>query len=396
MTANATLNPALSTGFAEADSGLLLPKNIFNTEKTDYIKAGRVSLFLGQEPGLFDTVNKAYPEIWELYKNMRSLDWDETEFGFEVCNAEFKTQPKGVADAMIRTLAWQWEADSVAARTILPIMAPFISAPELHAAWSRITENEVLHAATYSEIVRLSFDDPSVVLQEVLRVKEAMARMSAVAHAMEKAYVTSHKLALGILDKDKKEDFEEAYDAAFMFTVALLVLERIQFMASFAVTFAIGETGVFMPIAKAVQKICQDEFEVHQNLDKAVLRNELALPVGKAAYVRCLPWLKKLLKEVTNLELWWSQDLLKDEPLVGLTGKKLCDWVLFNSADVHTFLDVPMEDHVAPKKIPLSYMSRWMDISKTQASPQEQQNGQYKVNVHKRDDEGKKFAMTLA
>ena len=380
--------------FANTGSELILPKNIFNTEKTDYVKAGRVSLFLGQEPGLFDTVNKAYPEIWEIYKNMRSLDWDETEFGFETCNAEFRTQPKAVGDVMIRTLAWQWEADSVAARTILPIMAPFISAPELHAAWARITENEVLHAATYSEIVRLSFDDPSVVLQEVLRVREAMERMSAVAHAMNNAYTVSHQLALGILDVNKKEDFEKAYDAAFMFTVALLVLERIQFMASFAVTFAIGETGVFMPIAKAVQKICQDEFEVHQNLDKAVLRNELALPVGKAAYQRCLPWMNSLLKQVTDVELWWSLDLLKDEPLVGLTGKKLCDWVLYSVDDVCTFLGIKPE-YTAPKKLPLGYMGRWMDISKTQASPQEQQNGQYKVNIHKRDDEGKRFAMSL-
>lgn len=380
--------------FQGAGSELVLPKNIFNTEKTDYIKAGRVSLFLGQEPGLFDTVNKSYPEIWEIYKNMRSLDWDEQEFGFETCNSEFRTQPKGVADVMIRTLAWQWEADSVAARTIAPIMAPFISAPELWAAWSRIGENEVLHATTYSEIVRLSFDDPSVVLQEVLRVREAMERISAVAHAMNNAYTVSHQLALGILDVNKKEDFEKAYDAAFMFTVALLALERIQFMASFAVTFAIGETGVFMPIAKAVQKICQDEFEVHQNLDKAVLRNELALPVGKAAYQRCLPWMTSLLKQVTDVELWWSLDLLKEEPLVGLTGKKLCDWVLFSADDVYTFLNIKPE-YSAPKKIPLGYMSRWMDISKTQSSPQEQQKSDYKVNVHKRDDEGVKFPMSL-
>lgn len=387
------MNPA-PLAFAPADSGLILPTHIFNTAKTDYIKAGRASLFLGQAPGLFDTVNKAYPEIWELYKNMKSLDWDENEFGFESCNAEFKTQPKAIADTMIKTLAWQWEADSVAARTIYPIMSSFISAPELSAAWGRVGDNEVLHASTYSEIVRLSFDDPSVVLQEVLRVKEAMERLGAVAHAMDNVYTVSHQVALGMLDMNKKEDFEKAYDAAFMFTVALLILERIQFMASFAVTFAIGDVGVFMPIAKAVQKICQDEFEVHVNLDKAVLRNELALPVGKAAYQRNLPFIKTLLKQVVDLELSWSVDILKDEPLVGLTGKKLCEHVLFSAGDVYDFLGIKSEYDI-PKKNPLGYMPRWMNISKTQASPQEQQNGQYKVNLLKRDDEGKTFAMSL-
>lgn len=388
--------PKSTAPFALADSGLLLPTNIFNTQKSDYVHENKPSLFLGQEPGLFDTVNKVHPEIWEIYKNMRSLDWDENEFGFEVCNAEFKTQPKSIADCMTRTLAWQWEADSVAARTILPIMAPFISAPELQAAWGRITDNEVLHASTYSEIVRLSFDDPSVVLDEVLRVKEAMQRLSVVAKIMENAYVVSHQYALGLLDKNKKEDFIKIYDAAFMFTVAMLILERIQFMASFAVTFAIGELGLFMPIAKAVQKICQDEYEIHQNLDKAVLRNEMRLDVGKQAYARNKHVIFAAVAEARTCELTWNRYVLADEPLPGLTVKNLDAWVDHNTADVYAFFGEKPKDFTAPSKIPLSYMPRWMNISKTQASPQEQQNGQYKVNVVRDDAQGKIFPMTLA
>ena len=58
-------------------------ENIFNTNKTDY---ERTPLFLGQAPGLFDTVNKNYPKIWNLYKLMKSLDWDENEFNYTTCN----------------------------------------------------------------------------------------------------------------------------------------------------------------------------------------------------------------------------------------------------------------------------------------------------------------------
>jgi hypothetical protein len=36
-------------------------------------------------------------------------------------------------------------------------------------------------------------------------------------------------------------------------------------------------------------------------------------------------------------------------------------------------------------------MANWLDISKTQAAVQEQQNGQYKVNVMTRDDEDKAY-----
>src|SRR5690625_4478005 len=103
----------------------------------------------------------------------KSLDWDENEFDYSSCNADFKKANRSTYDMMIKTLAWQWEADSVASRAIAPVLAPFITSSELWAAWQRISDNEVIHAATYSEIVRNSFDDPSVIIDEILRVEEA-------------------------------------------------------------------------------------------------------------------------------------------------------------------------------------------------------------------------------
>ena len=43
----------------------------------------------------------------------------------------------------------------------------------------------------------------------------------------------------------------------------------------------------------------------------------------------------------------------------------------------------------------LSYMGKWLDVAATQASPQEQDNGQYRVNVVKHDDDGKVFPFNL-
>ncbi len=362
----------------------LLDKNIFNTDKLDYAGTVNRSMFLGEPSGLFDTVHRNFPEVWEIYKNMKSLDWDELEFDFMTCNTDFKSVPREISQCMIRTLAWQWEADSVAAKTILPIMSSFISAPELQAAWGRITDNEVLHAATYSEIVRCSFDDPNQVLKDVLEVTEAMQRLKVVSDIMGHAYRVSHELALGMRDRNDPE----CYDAAFMFTVALYVLERIQFMASFAVTFAIAETGAFMQIGKAVQKICQDEFEVHVALDKAVLRHEMSLDIGKAAFARNREKIFNLIREVEASELTWTDYALENDPLVGLTRKGLRRWVKFSADEVYQFFGFTSPHENVPKENPLPYMVDWMNIAGTQASPQEQQNGQYKVNVIQRNDDG--------
>lgn len=360
---------------------------IFNAEKNDY--ESHKSLFLGQRAGLFDTINRHHPKIWEIYENLVTLDWTTKEFieGFKSCNVEFKTRPPVVANMMIKTLAWQWEADSFAARAILPVMAPFISASELQAAWGRITDNEVVHATTYSEIVRYGFDDPTQVLKEVLAVKEAMQRMSTISDVMAKVYRISHEYALGM-----RENNQETYNAPFLGTVALLLLERVQFIASFAVTFCIAESGAFVPIATPVQKIAQDELEIHVALDREILAIERRTPRGAAAYRQLRPIIDKMISEVVACELNWVDYLFSGgAQLPGLNAKLLKEWVLYSAGDVYDTLGIAPREYQIPSENPLEYMGNWLDISKRQGTPMEQDMNAYKVNILTRTDDGKTF-----
>lgn len=359
-------------------------KNVFNIEKTDYQKP---LLLLGdQESGLFDTINKHYPDIWKIYKNQKSLDWDENEFSFTSCNSEFKSCPKSTYDMMIKTLAWQWEADSVASRAIAPVLAPFISSSELWAAWQRISDNEVIHAATYSEIVRGSFDDPSIILDEILRVNQALDRLETVSKFFSDGYIASHQYALRMIPND-----QNTYNTVFKMIAALFGMERIQFISSFAVTFAICDTGLFQPIGKAVQKIAQDELECHSELDRAVLKNELKTERGKIALEQCLPEIKQMLDEIVQSEFNWIDYLFSEgRELVGLNADILKRWVLYCAKDVYSFFGIK-SDHKFPKDNPLKFMEKWLDISKTQPAPQEQDIGQYKVGVMRRTDESVEF-----
>lgn len=691
---------------------------IFNANKTDYEAP---SLLLGKSaPGLFDTINKQYPKIWDLYKLMKKLDWDENEFNYSSCNVEFKTCPPSTYDMMIRTLAWQWEADSVAARMVLPVGAPFISSPELLAAWSAVNTNECvtgdhevltpkgwiridqitqndkvaqwnyitkeikfvnpqeiiikqhdglmyhfydgnrnlsqvvtpnhrmpvvypywtnedqpqfkfaqdshyhggnglpttgyinsggrrmsaqerlyiavqadgticsdnytgsrtgqkhyrfsfskqrkidrllelcrsanwyvsemnhsvdvhnlrsfyvyvplseynplaktfdwfnldeigyewamdfldeikhwdgnitesgrtryissnkecidkvvalahitghrghvtvipsrfnvlmpggcfsdtkeayqvhitrrpyitgnsviktaidytgnvycltvptgyflvrhndavsvtgncLHAAAYSEIVRNSFDDPKEVLSEILKVTESLQRLDTVSESFKKAYLVSHQYALGMVEND-----QETYNAAYMFVVTMLVLERIQFMASFAITFCICDTGLFQPIGKAVQKIAQDEFEVHVQVNKAVIEYEHKTVRGQLAKQQCKTKVQAIVDEVVASEFKWLGYMFSDgRELVGANADLLKKWVLFNAKEIIEIFELDSK-HELPKVNPLKFMENWLNIGKTQPSPQEQANGQYKLNVMVRDDAMQDFAV---
>ncbi len=388
---------ALTVAVEEVIADELIPAKIFNTTKTDYGQTQ--SMFLGQDLGLFDTIHRRFPQIWDTYKEQRNLDWTESEFGFDKAQIAFETVAAPITDRLLATLAWQWEGDSSAARAIPSVMNNFISCAELQAAWGRIADNENLHAATYSEIVRLGIPNPEVVFKHVLENMEAMKRLGAVGRAMHNSYVRSHQYALGLVPND-----QETYNQAMMFVVALLLLERVQFVASFAVTFAIGnipEAQAFMPIINAVQRICQDELECHVTLDKLVLANEFQTERGKRFLAECWEQILILIREVVDSELEWAHWLLVEDsrPLAAsdgsqqLTYEDLRDWIYLAAQDVYAQFGYNSEYPIPEKVNVLSWIKEFLDISKTQFSPQEQQTSAYKTNLKVRDDAGKIFAI---
>ena len=289
----------------------MINNKILNSGKTveQYRNA---TLILGEEPGLFDTIHKNYPKIWDLYKEMKSLDWSEDEFDYKQCNLDFKNCPKEISDMMIKTLVWQWEADSVASRAIITLLAPFITSSELWAAWQRISDNEVVHAATYSEIVRMSFDNPHEVLGEILSIKETLSRLEGVGKVFSETYELAHKYSLGMVKND-----QDLYNSVYLTIATLLMLERIQFMASFAITFTICGTGLFQPIGKAVQKIAQDELEVHCELDKEVIKEERKTERGKIAQIAMADRINQIFHEIglSHIDIDFSQPAITNKRL---------------------------------------------------------------------------------
>lgn len=364
----------------------ILPSNVFNANKTDYENP---KPFFNQAEGLFDTIHKAHSDIWKLYKTLKNLDWDENDFVYTSCNHQFKTCPPSVYNRMIKTLAWQWETDSVAARVLASVISNIGMASDIYAAYCRIVDNENTHAASYSEIVRNSFDDPAQALADILAVKESLSRLETVGAAFSKAKITSLNYAL-----DPTTYNQETYNDIFMFFVALYCVERIQFMGSFAITFGICQsTGLFQPIGACVAKIAQDEFEIHVKTQMATLKHAMATPEGRVAYEQCKPRIVAMINEIVASEIAWNQFTFDDEEeLVGLDKKGVDNWIYFNASDAAHFFNVK-EDMTFPilYNNPLKFMEHWLEISSIQRSPQEENKGDYKVNVVQNTDEGTMF-----
>jgi ribonucleoside-diphosphate reductase beta chain len=361
----------------------LIHPALINFEKTDSHQA---NLFFGQQLGLMDTINKHYPDLERLYKRLKALDWDEMEFYFEPCRLEFSRMAPQLSQPMINQIGWQWETDTMAARTITPVMSGFLTDQTAFDLYQRIGDNEVVHGRTYSEIVKFSFADPEKVMADVLGVKEHKQRLNIVAKVFHQAYVASHELALGIRKRD-----QETFEIFFLFVVALLIMERGQFMSSFPITFIYGENEHFVPICKAVQKICQDEYEIHAGAGAMMINHMRDTGEGITAMFKHRDLISRMLHEVRNLEVGNLNFLFGgNENLFGVTQRDISRWIDFTFADIADVLSTRTE-FTAPKSNPLSYMTKWVNITGIQAALQEEKNGAYMLGMMRRDDLGQKF-----
>ena len=361
---------------------------IFNTKKpvTEYSEK---NLFLAGEPGLIDTIHRPFPKIWDLYKEMKSLDWSEDEFNYSKCFTDFSTVDKDISDMMLETIMWQWEADSIASRFPLVLISPFQPCTEVIEAEQAIMTNELVHANTYSEIIRMSFDNPQEVLEKMLAKSDSFNRLSLVNSTLED--FQKYSAAVNYHGLDYTDDVE-VYTNLLVFYFTMILLERIQFMASFAITFTICKSGPFQPIGMSVKKIAQDELEVHVEYRKQVVSEIIALDKEKFGGLilrNARPLLAELFNEVITKEMAWTDQLFEGRNLIGTNKELIKEWVLFNAKDVHRFIGFTKEEasFSYPRLNPMPFLEDWFNMNAIQAAPQEQDVPAYKVNVIENDDE---------
>lgn len=363
-----------------------LDKSVFNTEKSDY---GSVKLFFGQEAGLMDTIHKYYPKLWKLFKKLRKQDWDEEEFDFSVCKEEFLTCPPHVYSRMINNLIWQWEGDSVASRSIIAVLAPFRPCMEVFVPFTRIQDNENVHALTYSDIIKGSFDDPDAVLGDLLAKAEPMKRLEVIGGVFADVIQAGKEYALGL-----REENQELHNTLYMFFVALYLLERGQFMTSFAETFDICRKGYFPPIRAAVEKIAMDEFEVHAQFGQELLRLIFDTPEGATFYAQCRDKIVAMVNELRAAEVRFIEWNREDGDHEGfMTKAEATGWLDMNMTAIATFLGINETETTFKfvTKNPIPWIKGHLNLSDNQASPQEEDANQYLVNVFKRDDQNVVF-----
>lgn len=361
-------------------------QDLFNIEKTDYYSP---KLFSGQARGVFNTLTTAHPRIERLFKKQKSQDWDEQET-LENNDAKilFQTMNSDLVEPMIRTLGFQWETDTVAGRTIA-IFASFAATyDQLFEIYMRIADNENLHARTYSEIIKMSFDDPEKVLTKILSARQSLQRLSKAGEVFSKTINLLCEVRLGIKQKD-----ENYYKQLYLFIVTLYCVERIQFLSSFAITFCYGDNGLFMEIANSVKLICRDEYEIHCRLGKYLLKSFAEDADSLEGKMLASSEVKNIIDEVYNAEinsLEYQLETVKDNGLFGFSIEDFKSWVNYCSAEVYKDLGVEPPFKISDTH-KLKYMDDWVVNDNFQQAPQEEDVTNYIFGTMLRDDKGKEY-----
>ena len=338
-------------------------------------KTGKYELFLGEDLGLHDSMNRPYPQLFELFKRLKSLDWAEDEIELEKSRLDFLSCDKNSYDVMIKTLSFQYEADSLASRSIISLFAPFISNSDLSQMMLKWSENEALHALTYSEIIRQCIPDPNEVFEEIISDKNITERSRIIAESFSKLKTLGAHYTLDKNSVDRKE----VQKTILLSLSALYCLEALEFMASFSCTFSLAERDLFEGVASLVQKIMIDE-TIHTKMDEAILDILLADEEWKSVYEEIKPEVQQLVDSVYKQELSWSEYIFEDgRSILGLTTPLLKDWVTYKAKVIYDKLELkkPFTD---VKDNPLKWMDKWEDIDSNQQSAQEVSLNNYRLN----------------
>ena len=345
--------------------------NIFNLNNDEW-QTGEGSLILGQAPGLHDSVHLRHPELFNLYKLQKSMDWAEDEISLEQSRQDLLVCPKPVRDMMLINIAYQWETDTVAARTVSPLFAPFITNSEFWAAMLKNCEIEVLHAYTYSEIVRQCVPDPNEVFDLVLKNEQITARLAPVLRYFDDLQRAGAEYVLGLRKND-----QSTFNIVMKALIVLYMMERFQFMSSFATTFGIVEQGFFIAIGKYIQKIMLDELFCHSETVRFAILVLLRSARGQQFMAECRDEVLEILNIIQQVDYSWNAyQFSEGRVIVGLNEALMNSWSDYNAQFIYRDLgfDVP----VLPS--PLKYMDNWIDIDKTQNAQQEEAGNNYALN----------------
>lgn len=221
-------------------------KTVFNAKATGH-QTQNYPLFFGEQLGVYDTTNRNYQSIFDLYNRQMGQIWFSSEIDITRDRIDLLQAPKDVVEVMMLNIQWQTAMDSIASRSINTLLGKHITNPEmtsLVAAWNLF---EDIHSQSYSDIVENIFPNPSDMIGEIMENENVIKRTQVLVDVFNSLYNMPDDASI----EEKREKMILAFTAFY-------AMESISFMNSFAATFTIAKNYKrFIGIGERVRLICR-------------------------------------------------------------------------------------------------------------------------------------------
>ena len=354
-------------------------------------KEGKDYLFLGDQLGLQDYTNVKYKSLEDFALKQRSQFWMETEIPLHKDISQWPSLPQEYKDLCIKNLAFQVLGDSLAGRVPGTVLLSLCSNEELEGLIVQIGYFESLHSRAYTHIIKTVMPDADKVIKDEIRNNPFVSRRVApIAEVFDELYVLGLQYQL---DKPHYEDKIDRLRAEYPLRLllikayfALYALESVLFYTSFACNFGLANQDILPGIANELTLIIKDEF-LHAQADLAILGIlEQEWPYEYEKVIKS-GYPQKLFTEIMQIESEWSDYVMGDADMVGLSAGILKRYSKFVTANALAPLNITLPELAdAPKHNPISWVEKFIDLSKLQVAPQETQILTYRVASVQEDD----------
>lgn len=273
--------------------------------------------------------------------------------------------------------------DSVQGRAPIEAFLPICSLPEVEnfiVAWSFF---ETIHSRSYTHIIRTVFNDPSIIFDDMLNIKEIVD----CAKDISKYYDD-------LIEFNKRGgDPYEHKKALWLCLNAVNALEGVRFYVSFACSWAFAELKKMEGNAKIIKFIARDE-NVHLAFTQQLLKilpkeDKDFATIATETRDECID----LFNSVVEQEKQWARFLFKDGSMIGLNESLLCEYLDWLAIKRMGAIGLTTS---RPGANPLPWTQKWIAGGDVQIAPQEAAVFSYVVGAVKQDVDKNTFTgMTL-
>ncbi len=317
-----------------------------------------------------------YKFFYDLGQRMDSMFWKPAEISLlkdKLDYAEMFPHETHIFDSNLKR---QTLLDSIQGRSIQQTFGRICTNPEVEYAMERIQYQETNHSDTYSYILRNVYENPDVILGEIVDNEVISKHTKNINQYYDKLY---EMIALQEVHPEMVTDFE-IKEAAYLALVAWNILEGTRFYVSFACTFAFAENKKMEGNSKELTLIARDENQhlaFTQKLINILRKDESEgfFEVIKATEDK----VTSMFLDAVQDEIEWAEYLFKDGSILGLNVDILTKYMYFivNQRMVAIGLKKIYDVH----QNPIPWIDSYLGNSKVEVLPQEVEISSYVIGA---------------